>query len=249
MSITVGSGLWYRGHVEFGAGTTTPMDAERRGYSTVVVHQLPKLATRVRFPLPAVFLSLLFAAGCATESLDYAPAGNPPQAIPQLQGSYHHVKPGDTLWRIARSYGLEVDTLAAANHLPSTRELKVGQRLFIPLPPETAHFLWPARGAVNSSGASHGIDITASPGSLVRASRSGRVAVATKRLSGWGKTVVLDHLDGYLTVYAGMEQMLVSPGIMLRQGMPIGNLGSRALHFEIRYGDTPRNALALLPSE
>src|SRR3989338_5783276 len=30
------------------------LSSERRGYSTVVVHQLPKLATRVRFPLPAV---------------------------------------------------------------------------------------------------------------------------------------------------------------------------------------------------
>ncbi|MBI4343169.1 MAG: LysM peptidoglycan-binding domain-containing M23 family metallopeptidase [Candidatus Omnitrophica bacterium] len=194
-------------------------------------------------------LVLCFLSGCATESLDYAPAASPQQAIPQLHGSYHRVKSGETLWRIAHSYGLEVETLASVNQLPSTRELKVGQKLFIPLPPETVNFLWPARGTVNSSGASHGIDITAPSGSLVRASRSGRVAVAARHLSGWGKTVVLDHLDGYLTVYSGMEQMLVGPGAVLRQGMPIGNLGSRALHFEIRYGDTPRNVLALLPSE
>ena len=218
-----------------------------RGYSTVVVHQLPKLATRVRFPLPAVFFLLLLS-GCATEMAEYAPTTRAPQqAIPPLQGSYHHVKRGETVWRIARSYGVTVESLTTANRLPSTRELKVGQRLFIPLPPETTRFLWPVRGSLRSSGASHGVEIVASPGSLVRASRGGRVAVATRHLAGWGKTVVLDHFDGYLTIYSGLDQILVAPGAALRQGMPIGNVGSHALHFEIRYGDTPRNVLALLP--
>ena len=198
----------------------------------------------------AWFVLLLGTAGCASAAeLTPSSAGPLPaqQAVPTLNGSYHRVQRGETLWRIATSYGLEVPTLAAANRLPSSRELKVGQKLFIPLPAETSRFLWPARGSVKSSGAAHGIEITAAPGSLVRASRSGRVAVATKHLSGWGKTVILDHFDGYLTVYSGMDQMLVSPGSMLRQGMPIGNVGSRALHFEIRFGDTPRNVLALLP--
>ena len=86
-------------------------------------------------------------------------------------------------------------------------------------------------------------------GSLVRASRSGRVAVATQQLSGWGKTVVMDHPDGHLTVYAGLDQILVSPGTELRQGTPLGTLGSRALHFEIRYRASARDALALLPKE
>ena len=181
--------------------------------------------------------------------MDSVPVTRTAQALPQLQGSYHHVKRGETLWRIANAYGLEVSTLAAVNRLPSTKELKVGQKLFIPLPKESTQFLWPARGAVKSSGASQGIDISAAPGSLVRASRSGRVAVATKHLSGWGNTIIIDHMDGYLTVYSGMEQMLVDPGAQLRQGMPLGNVGSHALHFEIRFGDTPRNVLALLPNE
>ena len=192
-------------------------------------------------------IGLLLCAGCATD-MDAVPAARTAQsALPQLQGSYHVVKRGETLWRIATAYGLEIPALAAANRLPSSRELKVGQKLFIPLPAETTRFLWPARGTVKSSGASHGIEIIAIPGSVVRASRSGRVTVATKHLSGWGKTVILDHFDGYLTIYSGMDQMLVGPGSMLRQGMPIGNLGSNALHFEIRFGDSPRNVLSLLP--
>ena len=188
--------------------------------------------------------------GCATEMAEYAPSTQAPrQAIPALAGSYHQVKRGETLWRIAQSYGVTVQALAAANRLPSTRELTVGQKLFIPLPPETTRFLWPVRGSLRTSGTSHGVEIVASPGSLVRASRSGRVAVATRHLAGWGKTIILDHVDGYLTIYSGLDQMLVAPGAHLRQGMPIGNVGSRALHFEIRYGETIRNALALLPPE
>jgi len=167
--------------------------------------------------------------------------------LPTLLGSTHQVRPGETLWRIARSYGLEVATLAAANRLADTRHLDVGQKLFIPLPKETQQFLWPIRGTLGPSGS--GVDIAAPPGSLVRASRSGRVAVATHRLSGWGKAVILDHLDGYLTVYAGLDQLLAAPGVHLRQGVPLGSLGPRALHFEIRYGTAPKDAFALLPSQ
>ena len=166
-----------------------------------------------------------------------------------LQGSYHEVRPGETLWRIARSYGLDIQTLRSVNRLPHTTQLAVGQRLFLPLPPESRQFLWPVRGSLRPSNQPRGIDIVAPPGSLVRASRSGRVAVATQQLSGWGKTVIVDHSDGYLTIYAWLDQILVAPGVNLRQGTPVGSVGPRALHFEIRYGAIPKDTLALLPSE
>ena len=190
-------------------------------------------------------LCLLALCGCAT-----APPAQvmpPAQAIPSLHGSYHRVRRGETLWRIARSYGLSAETLAATNRLSSAQQLTVGQQLFIPIPPESSRFLWPVRGSATV--ASQGIAIRAPSGSLVRASRSGRVAVATQRLSGLGKTVLMDHLDGYFTIYGGLEQILVSPGSYVRQGMPVGSLGSKSLHFEVRYGVEPKPTLALLPKE
>ena len=190
-------------------------------------------------------LSVVLFSGCATApGVQRVPHA---QAIPALQGSYHRVRPGETLWRIARAYGLDVEALASANRLPSASQLKAGQQLFVPLPKESSRFLWPVLGSLGISGS--GVDIAAPPGSLVRASRGGRVAVAARALSGWGKTVVVDHLDGYATVYTGLDQMLVSPGGDLRQGTPLGNLGPRPLHFEIRYGVTTKNPLALLPHE
>lgn len=199
-------------------------------------------------PILGVLLAWL-AAGCAsTEPYDLQRAALPPiQAIPTLEGSYHLVQRGETLWRIARAYGLDVQTLAAANRLPRNHPLAVGQKLFIPLPTETSQFLWPARGSVRTTSLSQGIEIDATPGSLVRASRHGRVAVATRALSGWGRTVVLDHLDGSFSVYAGLDQILVSPGAELHQGLPLGSLGAQALHFEIRAPEANRHTLSYLP--
>ena len=200
--------------------------------------------------------SLLFLAGCETleplpeAGLSAAPA--PHYAVPpdvtstSIQGSYHTVQRGESLWGIARSYGLQVTQVAAMNRISSTTPLRIGQRLLIPLPSrDTGQFLWPIHGRI-ARGA-RGVDIAAAPGSVVRASRGGQVAVAARNLSGWGRTVIVDHHDGYLTVYAGMDQLLVPPGANVRQGLPVGQVGHRALHFEIRYGAAPKNALTLLP--
>jgi lipoprotein NlpD len=45
---------------------------------------------------------------------------------------YHEVRPGETLYRISKAYGVPVDTLAQANHLSDASRLEVGQRLKIP---------------------------------------------------------------------------------------------------------------------
>ncbi len=189
----------------------------------------------------------LLLTGCATAPMEQT-ALPKTQALPALNGSYHTVRRGETLWRIAHAYGLEPQILASVNHLPSGGQLAVGQKLFIPLPAESSHFLWPVEGRHRSAGASKGLHVSVPEGSLVRASRSGRVAVATRALSGWGNTIILDHLDGYLTVYAGLEQILIAPGASVRQGVPIGTVGSGGLHFEIRHGVHPQDALQLLPS-
>ena len=194
--------------------------------------------------IPGVMLGLINA-GCATTAPTQVVP--PTQAVPTLQGSYHTVRRGETLWRIAHAYGVSVESLAHANRIPDSTQLDVGQRLFIPLPQETQRFLWPLHGPGRSGDGLRGVDIAAPAGSLVRASRSGRVAVAAQRLSGWGKIVMVDHLDGYSTIYAGLERVLVTPGSYLRQGTPVGSTGSGALYFEIRHGATPRDTLALLP--
>jgi murein DD-endopeptidase MepM/ murein hydrolase activator NlpD len=48
------------------------------------------------------------------------------------RGVYHQVQRGQTLWRIAQAYGVDVKTLAHANRLLLTAPLQVGQRLYVP---------------------------------------------------------------------------------------------------------------------
>jgi murein DD-endopeptidase MepM/ murein hydrolase activator NlpD len=48
------------------------------------------------------------------------------------RGVYHHVEQGQTLWSIAHAYGVELKTLARANHLSTTAPLRIGQQLYIP---------------------------------------------------------------------------------------------------------------------
>lgn len=173
--------------------------------------------------------------------------------LPQVSGSYYQIQKGESLWGIAHDFGWDVESLARINRLSNPKQIKVGQRIYIPPPPASHRFLWPARGAVTSStegsadGTTKGLDIKAVDGTVVRASRGGRVSVAAKELAGWGKAVLLDHGDGYVTVYARLGQLLVGPGATVQQGNPVGQVGQAPLYFEIRYGTSVRDPHQLLP--
>ena len=47
-------------------------------------------------------------------------------------GVYHDVKQGQTLWSIARAYGVDVQTLARVNQISDTTALYAGQKLYVP---------------------------------------------------------------------------------------------------------------------
>jgi len=51
---------------------------------------------------------------------------------PLRRGVYHQVQRGQTLWGIARAYGVELTALARANNISDTDILHVGQKLYIP---------------------------------------------------------------------------------------------------------------------
>jgi lipoprotein NlpD len=92
-------------------------------------------------------------------------------------GIYHRVHPGQTLYRIAKTYGVEVEELRRVNRIADPAEIGAGDRLFIPRarrvlqvpiyrPEETAilerqlparggsaphrQFSWPVRGEIIS---------------------------------------------------------------------------------------------------
>lgn len=52
--------------------------------------------------------------------------------IPSAAGVYHIVGSGQTLWRIAKTYNVDVNELMRVNAIVDSGHLGVGQRLFIP---------------------------------------------------------------------------------------------------------------------
>ncbi len=49
-----------------------------------------------------------------------------------VRGIYHTVRPGESLWRISRAYGVDVEQIAVLNGIANPDRLKAGVRIFIP---------------------------------------------------------------------------------------------------------------------
>jgi septal ring factor EnvC (AmiA/AmiB activator) len=96
-----------------------------------------------------------------------------------------------------------------------------------------------------------GIDIKAPRGQGVRCVFPGVVSMITY-MSGFGNTVIVDHNDGYYTVYAHLDQILVNAEDFIEGGMSVGTVGESGslegpkLHFEIYGSDKNLNPLKWL---
>jgi murein hydrolase activator len=113
---------------------------------------------------------------------------------------------------------------------------------------------WPVAGRIetgygdNVAGGlrSNGIAIAADRGAPVRAVHEGRVIFADW-LSGRGLLIILDHGNGYLSLYGHAEQLFKQAGATVQAGETIaaaGDSGGRArpgLYFEIRRAGKPVN--------
>jgi murein DD-endopeptidase MepM/ murein hydrolase activator NlpD len=109
----------------------------------------------------------------------------------------------------------------------------------------TGGFIWPADNhylSGNDYWSGHlAIDIAAGSGARLYAADSGVVVFAGSALGGYGNMVVIDHGNGYQTLYAHMSSVGVSCGQSVLQGGYIGSAGTTGystgphLHFEVRY--------------
>ena len=97
-----------------------------------------------------------------------------------------------------------------------------------------------------------GVDLAAPQGTVVLASQAGRVLLV-ESISGYGTTVLLDHGEGWQTLYAHLHEASVVVGGLLEQGQALGTVGMTGsatgphLHFELRRQGTELLALDPTP--
>lgn len=116
-------------------------------------------------------------------------------------------------------------------------------------------FAWPAVGGYISSkqgqrwGKLHkGIDIARPSDRTIKAADNGIIKYAGWS-GGYGNKVVIDHQNGYETVYAHLSSITVKVGQTVSQGMQLGVMGSTGnstglhLHFEIYKNGSLENPL------
>jgi Membrane proteins related to metalloendopeptidases len=124
-------------------------------------------------------------------------------------------------------------------------------------------FRWPVVGKINSrfgwrgdpfSGRRDfhtGLDIKGPSGRAIVVSKSG-VVVYAGWMSGYGRTVVVDHGGGYTTLYGHCSRLMVRSGSRVQQGQTVAAVGSTGrstgshLHFEVRVNGRPINPLRVL---
>lgn len=124
--------------------------------------------------------------------------------------------------------------------------------------------IWPTWGRITTlfsdgrsstswiPGSHKGIDIANNPNTPVSASASGVVIFAGWD-GGYGKKIVIYHMDKFTTVYAHLNEILVNAGDTVKQGEVIGKMGSTGystgphLHYEVYVNGAPHNPKEFLP--
>lgn len=123
----------------------------------------------------------------------------------------------------------------------------------------TGAYGWPLRGHLisgfgpkNGGQANDGLNIASPLGTQVLASKDGTVAYAGNELRGFGNMVLVRHSGGMFTVYAHLDQIMVSKDASVTRGQVVGTVGQSGgvsepqLHFEIRRGSTPQDPMKYL---
>lgn len=184
--------------------------------------------------------------------------------IPNQDGLNHTVAKGDSLNILSLKYHVSVEEILDANDLTS-KTLAVGQELFIPGAKMDSSslkkamgelFICPLKAAYRLSSyfgrradpfsgvtSNHtGIDMACPTGTPIFAAQSG-TAVKVGTNSIYGNYVIINHGNGYQSLYAHMSKILCHNGQTVSQGTRIGLVGSTGystgphLHLSIyKYG-------------
>lgn len=197
--------------------------------------------------------------------------------IPPVTGIVHKVKTGDTIYSLAKKYKSDSQKIVnfPANDFSDldTFALNIGQVVFVPdgVMPEAApvyiaqqvpqiiqgvggKFLWPVQGLITQYPVSYhmALDIANPSAPPVAAGDAGTVFFAGCQRYGYGCHIIINHADGYQTLYGHLSAYHVEAGDKVVRGQVIGKMGSTGrstgthLHFEVRKNGVLLNPLSFL---
>lgn len=191
------------------------------------------------------------------------------------------VEGSDTLSSIGLKYSLKIATIKVTNNLTSDT-IRPGQQLKLPtqdidsstiqnlskkrvagasqVKPFAGTFRRPTSGWSLSQGYGRtsfnpnhtGVDLDSRSGTTIFAAASGKVRTTRGWGGGYGNHIVIDHGNGFQTLYGHMASFNVSSGQWVNQGQVIGIMGSTGwstgthVHFEVRVNGSPRNPINYL---
>lgn len=189
--------------------------------------------------------------------------------VPPVTGLVYKVRPGDTIYSIAKKFESSeqaiVDFPFNTFSDDETFALVAGQTLIVPdgvmpdapsvttprfanvLTPDagavaaTGNFVWPGFGRITQGYRWYhpAIDIANRDGGAILAADAGTITVAGWSSAGYGNHVIIDHGNGYTTLYAHLSSLSVVTGQRVARGATLGQMGSTGrstgthLHFEI----------------
>ncbi|MEI6790337.1 MAG: M23 family metallopeptidase [Myxococcaceae bacterium] len=189
---------------------------------------------------------------CACHHTKYRKA----QSKTSFAGSVYDVKKGDTLHSIAQKNHASVFDLMEVNGIIDSKQVQVGQRLYIPdpelvlapvrtvnlphkvktpAPPDARKIdlVWPVKHGVlfrgfdtNPKNLHEGIALGAPKGTSVVASANGEVIYVGDDEARYGRIVIIKHEDPFVTIYAHLAHIDVVKGQKVKQREQIATVGN-----------------------
>lgn len=163
-------------------------------------------------------------------------------------GKYQYHTPGQVPLGITRSNPASAQ-VGGPGACPAVNGGAVGYGTFVY--PTAKHVL---SGYDYSIKTNHlGLDLMGNQGDNVAATDGGVVVYAGWNNYGYGNMIMIDHGNGFQSLYAHLSEIFVGCGDNVTQGQTIGAIGSTGnssgphLHFEIRTASTVVNPWDLLP--
>ena len=201
--------------------------------------------------LMTVIQIAFFASGCARHRVSL----ERPSHHPGEKGVYHVVERHQTLYRICKTYGVDIKKVALLNGISARSKIQTGQQIFIPgakkvlkvevyiddvveesgekgkIAYKKLNFIWPVEGKIadtfneTENKRHQGIDIASPLGTPIKASNPGTVIYSSNTIKGYGNLIILRHSEKLITVYAHNQVNLVEEGSWVERGQIIGKVG------------------------